>query len=175
MKKILLPVDGSNHAAKAAGFAGDLAEKYGAEVVLLHVIDRDRLSEAEEHMAEVEHIARRGRDTIPWVANVPAELAAMLQPPEPRRTQEQMLGYLAEKVIRAATDIVEEHGVPHERIRILFKNGDAVKRILQTVRDEDVDTVVMGSRGLSDIAGLALGSVSHRVAHGAGCTVVTVR
>ena len=37
-KKILLPVDGSEHARKAAALAGDLAEKYDSELILLHVI-----------------------------------------------------------------------------------------------------------------------------------------
>ena len=175
IKRIVLPVDGSEHAARAAGFAGDLAEKYGAEVVLLHVIDRSNLSEADEHMAEVEHVASRGRDTLPWVANVPAELAAMLTPQESRATQEQMLGYLADKVVRAATEKLEEHGVPAGRIRVVFKNGHPVKRILETVQEEEPDLVVTGSRGLSDLAGALEGSVSHRVSHLAPCSEITVK
>jgi nucleotide-binding universal stress UspA family protein len=33
----------------------------------------------------------------------------------------------------------------------------------------------MGSRGLSDLKGLMLGSISHKVANSAPCTVITVR
>ena len=175
VKRILLPVDGSDHALKAAAFAGDLAEKYGAEVVLLHVIDRNNLNEADEHMAEVEHVASRERDTLPWVANVPAELAAMLTPQESKATQDKMLGYLADKVVRAATERLEEHGVAADRIRVVFKNGHPVKRILETVDDEKPDLVVTGSRGLSDLAGAIEGSVSHRVSHLAPCSVITVK
>ena len=175
INRIVLPVDGSDHAVRAAGFAGDLASKYGAEVVVLHVIDRDRLTEAEEHMAEVEHVAERGRGQPPWVANVPAELARMLQPEETSITQERMLGYLADKVVKQATDQLEEHGVKSNSIRVMFKNGRAVKRILETVTEEEADLVVMGSRGLSDLAGALEGSVSHRVAHLAPCSVITVK
>ncbi|OHV10029.1 universal stress protein [Kushneria phosphatilytica] len=37
-----------------------------------------------------------------------------------------------------------------------------------------VDAIVMGSRGLSDIKGLMVGSVSHRVGYTAPCTVICV-
>ncbi|GHC21710.1 universal stress protein [Kushneria pakistanensis] len=37
-----------------------------------------------------------------------------------------------------------------------------------------VDAIVMGSRGLSDIKGLVVGSVSHKVSHIAPCTVITL-
>jgi len=37
-KNILVPTDGSDKAIQAAGVAKDIAEKYGARVVLLHVM-----------------------------------------------------------------------------------------------------------------------------------------
>jgi nucleotide-binding universal stress UspA family protein len=175
IQRIVLPVDGSEHAVRAAAFAGDLASKYGAEVIVLHVIDRNRLSEAEERMAEVEHVAERGRGEPPWVANVPAELAAMLQPAETGDQRERMLAYLADKVVHAATHKLEEHGVPASRVRVQFKNGQAIKRILETIEEEKADLVVIGSRGLSDVVGAIEGSVSHRVSHLAPCSVITVK
>ena len=38
IKKILVPVDGSEHAGKALDFALDLAQKYSAEVLILTVV-----------------------------------------------------------------------------------------------------------------------------------------
>lgn len=175
IKQIVLPIDGSDHSIRAAAFAGDIASRYEAGVVVVHVIDRNRLDAEEERMAEVEHVASRGRGELPWVANVPAELAAMLQPDETSSTRERMLGYVADKVVRAATEKLEAHGVPSERIRVVFKNGQPVKRILETLDEERADLVVIGSRGLSDLAGALGGSVSHRVAHLARCSVITVK
>lgn len=173
--RMLLPVDGSEHAHRAAVVAGDLASKYDAEVVVLHIIDPAQLDEPRERMAEVEHVGSRGHEEYPWVANVPAELAAMLQPDESADQRQRMLEYLADKIVRASLERLREHEVSYDHIRVLFKNGHPVKRILETAQDEKIDLIVMGSRGLSDLAGAFGGSVSHRVAHDADCSVITVK
>jgi nucleotide-binding universal stress UspA family protein len=41
--------------------------------------------------------------------------------------------------------------------------GRVAKAIVETVADKGIDLVVMGSRGLSDVQGLLLGSVTHKV------------
>ncbi len=173
--RMLLPVDGSEHSHRAATVAGDLASKYDAEVVVLHVIDRSQLDEAQEHMAEVEHVGSRGHEQYPWVANVPAELAAMLQPDESAGQRQRMLEYLADKIVRASIERLREHEVSYDHIRVVFKNGNPAKRIIETAQDEKSDLIVMGSRGLSDFVGAFGGSVSHRVAHGADCSMITVK
>ena len=176
MKRIVVPVDGSDHAVQAAAFAGDLAAKYGAEVVVVHVIDdRGEVGRDAERMAEVEHVLPKGQTQLPWVVNVPAELGAMLGAHMTEDRRQRALGFLADKVVRAAADVIRDHGVPNERIRMQFKNGHPVKRILETVEEVGADLVVIGSRGLSDLRGALVGSVSHRVAHHAPCSVVTVR
>ena len=41
--------------------------------------------------------------------------------------------------------------------------GHTAKRIVEVAKTEGADLIVLGSRGLSDIAGLVLGSVAHKV------------
>ena len=41
--------------------------------------------------------------------------------------------------------------------------GHAPKHIVDTAKERGCDLIVMGSRGLSDVAGLLLGSVTHKV------------
>ena len=38
-KKIVVAVDGSAHAKRAVDCAADVANKYGAELILLHVVE----------------------------------------------------------------------------------------------------------------------------------------
>lgn len=49
------------------------------------------------------------------------------------------------------------------------------RAIVDHAAELDVDAIVMGSRGVSDLQGLFLGSVSHRVLHTAGCRVILIR
>ena len=56
----------------------------------------------------------------------------------------------------------------------IVRMGSPADVILEEAARVGVDAIVMGSRGLSDIKGLLVGSVSHKVLHAAKCTVVTV-
>lgn len=56
-----------------------------------------------------------------------------------------------------------------------MERGEPAEQILETAKRTDVDLIVMATRGLSDIQGLVMGSVAHKVSHAAPCTVVTVR
>ncbi|WP_251975697.1 universal stress protein [Salinicola avicenniae] len=52
--------------------------------------------------------------------------------------------------------------------------GRPAQVIVAQVENLGIDTIVMGSRGLSDLKGLAVGSVSHKVSHVAPCPVITL-
>jgi nucleotide-binding universal stress UspA family protein len=172
-KKILLPVDGSDHAHKAAALAGDLAEKYDGEIVLLHVIQSHEVGEQERHMAEVEHVTDSDPGSFPWVTNVPAELVKVMNTAATAHHDENVLKFISEKIVHDTSEILKRHGAAPKRV--LFKNGNPAERILETVEEEEIDTVVMGSRGMSDLKGLVAGSVSHKVGQLAGCTCITVK
>lgn len=53
--------------------------------------------------------------------------------------------------------------------------GYAAKEIVDTAKRQAADLIVMGSRGLSDIAGLFVGSVTHKVLQLAHIPVLVVR
>jgi len=53
--------------------------------------------------------------------------------------------------------------------------GQAAKDIVDTARSQGVDLIVMGSRGLSEIAGLFVGTVTHKVLQLAHIPVLVVR
>lgn len=53
--------------------------------------------------------------------------------------------------------------------------GHAAKQIVEAASEKGSDLIVMGSRGLSDIGGLLLGSVTHKVMQLAHIPVLVVR
>ena len=146
---ILVAVDGSDHARKAVEFAADLAEKYGAKVMLLHVM------------------------TSPGSNRVPEELEALGKLEQIRITEHEILYSAAEKVLETAENQVRSRVV--KELGAAIKTGDPAGEILKYASKNGVDLIMMGSRGLGHLQGLLMGSVSHKVSHLAECTCITVK
>lgn len=145
--QILVPVDGSGHAMEALMVACSLAKAEDKHVKLLHVVPNREVPEALKRYAEIEHI----HDTPEYLYEVG----------------------IAENILDTARKQSADAGVHDVETEIGY--GDPAKGILKVVSDGGFDTVVMGTRGLSDIQGLVLGSVAHKVSHGADCRVVVVK
>jgi len=56
-----------------------------------------------------------------------------------------------------------------------YRRGDPSAEILGAAKEHNADLIIMGSRGLGQIGGLILGSVSERVLCGADAPVLIVR
>lgn len=69
-------------------------------------------------------------------------------------------------------ELYEDHGISYEG-RIL--EGPPGSRICEVAQIEKSEMIVMGSRGHTDLAGLFLGSVTHRVLHASPCPVLVIR
>jgi nucleotide-binding universal stress UspA family protein len=63
-------------------------------------------------------------------------------------------------------------GVPHVA---LLKWGNVAETILQTAAEEQCDLIVLGSRGLTGLKRLMLGSISNAVAAKAQCPVLVIK
>ena len=53
--------------------------------------------------------------------------------------------------------------------------GSVAKSIKTVVETEECDLIVMGSKGKSDLEGLVVGSVTHKVLHTAPCPVLVTK
>ncbi len=143
--KILVPVDGSSHSKKALEFACRFAHVYGAKLLVLHVV----------HNAP-------GSDTVAFgSASVTIEASQKNLEKAGAGLMKAVRKLVAESECRDAETIV--------------RGGLPTQQILSCAKKERVEIIVMGSRGLSDIKGLLLGSVSHQVNNLAKCTCITVR
>ncbi len=84
-----------------------------------------------------------------------------------------LLVEVGQHIIDGAKGRAEQNGL--ENVDARLEGGDPADSILRCINEENIDCVVMGSRGLSDIKGLFLGSVSHKIANHATCTCITVK
>ena len=174
IKNILVPTDGSDHAVKATAFAADIAAKYKARIVLFHSLlvhvdsgeilglleagqlsaeTRTELTRTAEMLARIPPMVGVGSKGIPLTAD--------------------FLDQVGNDVLSAGEKLAREHGA--KEISHILTNGEPIHCILRVIEDEGIDLIVMGSRGLGNLEGLLVGSVSHKVAQLADCTVVTVK
>ncbi len=176
-KTILVATDGSAHAERAVDLAGDIAQKYGARLVLLHVLLHDHIPEALRHMAEIEHMVPPPQPVRPAPAPGPAPMLELIEHIARANVDTvamtQVFTALGDQILGRAKRAAREKGVKDIAIRI--DDGDPARCIIERAKAEDANLIVLGSRGLGDLEGLFMGSVSHKVSHLAKCSCVTVK
>ena len=57
----------------------------------------------------------------------------------------------------------------------VLRRGDAATEILNYADNKNIDLIISGSRGLSEVTGWLLGSVSRKIVHYAGCSALVVK
>lgn len=148
--RILVTIDGSEHAWKALDLAIELAKAQEAKLSVLHVVAYEPAPEALRSFAEVEGVSAE-------------EEAARFR--YGRTLGDALTGEAQARASAAGLGAVEA----------LTAEGKPASVIVETAKALQADMIVMGSRGLSEPGALLLGSVSHKVAHLAPCTCVTVK
>jgi nucleotide-binding universal stress UspA family protein len=144
--KILVAIDGSEHADKALNFAPDLAEKYSATITLVNVFQVPMFGYLGEPFA------------------YPALLAEFTN--EVKKAHEQILS----KALKKAKELK-----PNLKISTVLEKGRPSDKIVETAKEGNFDLIVMGHRGLGRVKEFFLGSVSDRVANEAHCPVLIVK
>lgn len=77
----------------------------------------------------------------------------------------------AERILMPYRDYMRANDMAFEE---LILEGDPSAVIVGAAKAQKADLIVMGTRGLTDLAGVVIGSVSHKVLHAAPCMVLLV-
>jgi nucleotide-binding universal stress UspA family protein len=172
--KILCPTDGSDDAYKALDLAIDMAKKYDAELVILHVPHRTENIESLRRFAEIEGLAPHVSPEIDRLRSLDYRISVATDTAfQDSSISPRVLIEVGHHIVEGAKVRAQQNGL--EKIIARLEVGDPADRILRCIETENIDCVIMGSRGLNDLKGLFLGSVSHKVANRAACTCIAVK
>jgi nucleotide-binding universal stress UspA family protein len=81
----------------------------------------------------------------------------------------------AQQLVDGVVAELQQAGVIADGVVRTSTGGSPASAILEQARDVGAGIVVLGSRGLSDLGGLLLGSVAHKVIQLSACPVLVVR
>ena len=147
---ILVPFDGSKYAERALDEAIKLVKDFGSELTIIMAVH-------------------------PPVLEPPGMFFGMVQGVDWNKALDEYVDVAAKKadhILQETVEYCRKQGVEADYEIISAKPGDA---ILDFVKTNDVDLIVMGSQGLKGIEKIkVLGSVSRHVLENATCPVLII-
>ncbi len=149
INKLLVAVDGSSHSMKAVDYASEIAASSKAGIIILTVVKVQNYQKYSTEMrkyAELEHVSVVDLDALKSIAN---DLVAHAE----KKAREKGVGDIVTKV----------------------QEGPVARTIVACAEQNDVDMIVIGSRGFGNIEATLRGGVSHRVELLSKCPVLSVK
>jgi len=164
LHQVLVVVDGSEYSQAALEYLGKMeGSAYsrlplpkGTDVHIMHVLPPLITTES------LAHSWAYGPDMIYPVPISEIDTDAIAK--EEEKEGKKLLDYAVETL--AAGGITAKP---------VLARGDAATEILNYIKNNDIDLVVSGSRGLSGVSSWLLGSVSRKLVHYANCSVLVIR
>lgn len=149
IKKILVAVDGSKPSLNAGNEAIDVAKKHQAELIALYVIPSDiRYDQIDD--VETPGIPR------------PVKGIVMTAMQGGQKYVDEVKLKATESNVSVGTDVV-------------ISTNSVVKSIVEYAEEKNIDLIVIGSKGMSGLKRMLLGSIASGVVTYADCPVLVVK
>jgi nucleotide-binding universal stress UspA family protein len=156
LSHILVATDGSVSSMAAINYIGNIPAFVSARVDVLHVLPPPPLP-----ITVVEPMFMDLTPTEPWeISEEEAE----------RRQKEEKDGGV---LLDTCCEQLKRNGI--NNATGIIKRGDAATEIIEYVKNEKINLIVTGSRGLSQLKSWLMGSVSRKLVHYSDCSVLVVR
>ena len=145
--RILVGLDGSQHALQAADAALEIAEKFGSEEVHFLTVTRPyKVSPALKRFLQAENLIG-----------------------EPK--------YVMDEMTMEIIDEAREHARrrSYSKIKTATREGKPARAIVEYAKHNRIDLIVLGSRGVGEMEAVLIGSVSQKVSMLAKSQLLIVR
>jgi nucleotide-binding universal stress UspA family protein len=146
ISKVLVAMDGSGSSLRAYEYASFLAKQCDSALIIVNICDVFE-NITDKIMRELGDIAKR----------IEAEGGAGI-------TMQLLEDYKSQAVKSGIKDV-----------RTIRREGNAAAEILHIADEENVNTIIIGSRGIKSVKEFLLGGVCNKVIHHARCPVTVVR
>ena len=145
-KKIMVALAFSDYSAEEFAFASNLATTLNADLVAANIINQ-------RDVAAVNSIVAMGYelDSENYVQGLTKERQEKLE------------------------EMIRKTGFPKDRLTVLFKVGNPVDELLKIILRENVDLLVMGIKGRTDLEYLFVGSVAEKLFQRSPVPVISFR
>jgi nucleotide-binding universal stress UspA family protein len=156
--RILLVTDGSEHSRFAVRHLGVCPLPKEADIAIMHVLPPE---------VTPEMLIRSwpyGMDAIPVVTSIEIEEKLARQADDEEQSGVALLQRTANELSNLGI-----------QAKTVLRRGDAATEILEYAQENQIDLIIAGSRGLTQIQSWFLGSVSRKLVHYAECSVLIVK
>lgn len=150
MKKILVPTDFSKEAATATELAFDIAKKSGADLILLHIIERGVETKSSFNVEGQVSTGGSGIDKLFMIK-------------------------LIEKSKKQLQKAVSDPRLSAVRVDGQMRMGNPFHGMRTIIAEQKVDLVVMGTAGKTGVEGMLIGSNTEKIIRSSHCPVLTVQ
>jgi nucleotide-binding universal stress UspA family protein len=161
LSTILAPVDFSSYSLRALETSADMAKRFDAKIIALHVIDSEVGAQALASRLGVAFVATAG-DESAAIADISDDDIQTILDQQREQAYRALEAFLPPVLATCSLEL-----------RVLF--GRPFERIIETAVKEEAGLIVMGTHGRTGLAHLTLGSIAERVVRLAPCAVLTVK
>jgi len=146
IKRILSAIDLSEYSTETIKYAADLATGLEAELTLVNVINQ------------------RDVDAIEKIENITTGISV-----------EKYLEMQKKERSRLIKELWDQTSYPGLIVKTLFRIGIPFMELVQTVKDEQIDLVIMGAKGRTDLAGVLFGTTAEKMFRRCPVPLLSVR